>query len=115
MGTSVAMIMTGETPLDESTSRAEFEAQKDDYLSGIMDADGLEEVTASVDCELAGLSTRIVTITGTVKGLTTSSKAAYFFEPDSHTVGVIILGQTDNAQFDYASDFAKTIASAKRA
>ena len=115
MGTSVAMIMTGETPLDESTSRADFEAQKDDYLSGIMEADGMEEVTASVDCELAGLSTRIVTITGTVKGLTTSSKAAYFFEPDSHTVGVIILGQTDNAQFDYASDFAKTIASAKRA
>lgn len=114
-GTSVAMIMTGETPMDESVGRAEFEAQKDDYLSGIMEADGLEEVTASVDCELAGFSTRIVTIRGAIMGLPMSAKAAYFFNPDSHTVGVIVFGQTDNAQFDYAGDFAKVIASAKRA
>ena len=112
-GSSVAMMMTNETFIDEAAGRAEFDALKDEYLAGMMKSDGLEEVTASTDCELAGLSARIVTITGTIKGVTMFAKAAYFFNPDSHTVGLIMFGQTTNAQFDYSRDFAKVVTSAK--
>ena len=112
-GSSVAMLMTNETFIDEAAGRAEFDALKDEYLSGLMTGDGLEEVTASTDCELAGLSARIVTITGTIKGVTMFAKAAYFFNPDSHAVGIVMFGQTTNAQFDYSRDFAKVVTSAK--
>ena len=113
-GSSVAMLMTGETLISVNGGRAEFEAKKDDFISGMMESDTFDEITSSTDYELAGLSARVVTITGAIKGIPISTKAAFFFNPDTHIVGQIMFGQTDNAQFDYSLDFAKVITSAKR-
>lgn len=113
-GSTVAMLMTGEIVINVNGGRAEFEAAKDDFLVGLMESDSFDEVTSSTDYELAGLSARVVTITGSIKNVPISTKAAFFFNPDSHIVGLIMFGQTDNAQFDYSRDFARVITSARR-
>lgn len=112
-GSSVAMIMTKETFIDAKGGRAEFEATKDEYVSGLMQAELFEKVTASTDCELAGYPARVVSISGAVKGVPATYKAAFFFNSDTHIVAVIMFGQTANTQFDYSLDFAKVITSAK--
>ena len=113
-GSTVAMLMTGETLINEGGGRAEFEAAKDDFLAGMMETEAFDKITSSTDYELAGLSARVVTITGAIKGVPIYTKATFFFNPDSHIVGQVLFGQTYNAQFDYSHDFAKVIASAKR-
>ena len=113
-GSSVAMIMTKETFISENADRAVFEAGKDDYVTGMMSAEMFKEVTGSTDCELAGFPARVVSISAAVKGVPAACKAAFFFNESTHTVGLIMFGQTINTQFDYSLDFAKVITSAKR-
>ena len=114
-GSSVAMIMTMETFISDVAGRAEFEDAKDEYVSGMMESSIFDEVTASTDCELAGLPARVVSLSGSVEDVPASFKGAFFFNPDTHIVGAIMFGQTANTQYDYSLDFAKVITSAKKA
>ncbi len=113
-GSSVAMIMTSENPVDEISADGDFAKYKDEYVQGIMESgEAFQEITAQTDYELAGKTARIVTFRGQVGDIPLTSKAAFFFEAGSPVVGAIVFGQTDNTQFDYSRDFAKVVTSAK--
>ena len=115
-GSSVAMLMVREDYIDMPASRSDFEAAKDAYVSSMMQAaDIFDEVLSSTDYELAGRAARVVTTRGAVKGVPVTAKEVFFFEEDLNTVGVLMFGQTDNAQFDYSQDFAKVVTSARAA
>jgi len=112
------MIMTAENAMDapaDEYSSAEGRAKlMDGFLVGLVSSDTefFSEVTQRIDCTLAGYPARIVTFRGTVQNLPIMTKVAYFYNPDLNTVGSIDFGQTDNTQFNYSEDFAKTLASA---
>ena len=117
-GTASAMIMTAEnamdTPADEYRSAEGRTKLMDGFLVGLVSSNVelFSEVTQGIDCTLAGYPARIVTFRGTVKELPMTSKVVYFYNPDLNAIGSIDFGQTDNTQFNYAEDFAKTLASA---
>ena len=117
-GTSCAMIMTGQTamsaPAGEHASPEGITRLKDDFLAGLITSNEalFSEVIQQVDFSLAGHPARIVTFRGTIEGLPMTSTIAYFYNQDMNTIGSMSFGQTDNTQFDYSQDFAKTLASA---
>ena len=105
--------MTTETQVRASDSEVETGAWKDSYLEGVAkSSDTFAEITAQTDCELAGYPARVVTFNGTIKGIPVKVKMAYFYNPGISSVGAVLCGQTTNAQFDYAQDFAKIVTSA---
>lgn len=117
-GSSVAMILVRENPIDLPATRDDFEKAKDDYVSSMIEAGGdiLGEIVSSTDYELAGRAARVVTTSGkTTNGLVVTAKEVFFFEEDRNVVGAIMFGQTNNVQFDYSQDFAKVITSARDA
>lgn len=113
-GSSVALLMTSVSDVGDIGSDEDFESLKEDYVRGFVEsADVLDEITTSTDYQLAGHIARVMTGKGSVNGIPLTMKFAFFFKPGSPTVGTIAFGQTSNAQFDYSSDFAKVLTSAK--
>lgn len=120
-GSSCAMIMTGETftraDADEDGVADDIQDAMDDFLVGLIqsDADLFSDIVSYADCKIAGHTARIVTIRGTLQELPNTTKVVYFINENmdvgSYVFGLVMFGQTDNAQFDYSADFAKTIAS----
>ena len=118
-GSSTALIMTSEFPLDpvegEEGNARDPQEVLDGYLSGLLGSESaFQTITSSTDLTLAGYSARIVDFTGTVSNLPMNTRASYFYNADVNSIGSVLFGQTSNAQFDYSADFAKVIASAAR-
>ena len=113
-GSSVALLMTSVSDVGDIGSDEDFESLKEDYVRGFVEsADVLDEITTSTDYQLAGHIARVMTGKGSVNGIPLTMKFAFFFKPGSTTIGSVAFGQTSNAQFDYSSDFAKVLTSAK--
>ena len=112
-GSSISMLMTSESSLG-STDMTDIDAVKDEILVGLLESDKelFAEIISSTDFSLAGHSARIVTIKGTISELTETTTAVYFINEATNTVGMVLLGQSDNTQFNYSADFAKVIESA---
>ena len=119
-GSSCALIMTADSTLENTDGKngapQDPKAVMNDYLVGLMSSDknAFQEATSMTDCSLAGYNARIVTFNGTVKDLPLMTKLVYFFNPDENAIGALMFGQTENAQFDYSADFARSVASASR-
>ena len=126
-GSTLAMIMSGEVALaageggsTENTADGEGASDAkeamDGFLAGVMKSDSaFDELIGYTDYDLAGRPARIATFRGTAKDLPETTKALFFYDQDASVMGVLFFGQTDNAQFDYSEDFAKTLASATAA
>ena len=127
-GSTLAMIMAGETAIDaggktsaeESASgsvdgegASDTKTVMDDFLAGLMKSDPVfKQLVAFTDYDLAGRPARIATFRGAVKDLPETTKGLYFYDRETGEMGMLFFGQTDNAQFDYSEDFATPLASA---
>ena len=114
-GSSVAMLMVREDPIDSQATRGDFESAKDAFVEAVVkSSDMFGEITSSTDCELAGRAARVITTRGsTENGIGLTFKEAFFFDESHGVVGAVMFGQTDNVQFDYSKDFAKVVTSAR--
>lgn len=112
-GSSTAMIMTSETRLEADETDANIDDLKDSYVQGVVNSgDSFTEILSSTDCELAGHPTRVITFSGTAKGIPLKGTLAFFYNSKASAIGSVLFGQTTNAQFDYSRDFARVITSA---
>ena len=112
-GSSTAMLMTTESVISDDAGYSDVFHLYDEFLSGVMKGNGnFDNLSIVADCDLAGYPARIATFTGVIKELPVKMEIAVFYNPSIKTVGALMFGQTENAQFDYRDDVAKIITSA---
>ena len=109
-----AFIMVQETDLkDSGMTREQFESMYGDQLvQGVIEGSGMT-LNSTKSREVAGLSALVFSAEGNLEGVDVDAWFVAFYNDTAEKLGLVALGQTPDAQYDYTGDFAKVIDSAK--
>lgn len=113
-GEAAVQLMLGVTTIDQKAVDS-FEQSKDEYIETLLSNSNVEadDIVAQEDFELCGMSARKVDIQKTNRGAAVEAVYVVFCNTDTSELGLMVLMQTANSEFDYRSDFDKMIKGAK--